>query len=114
MTDPYINWIDIRDRKPTAPGLYLVCNPNPTPAEPWFDNAEWYAKGDRIYLDLPAGLGDELERLQAVLHDEFTFFVPNEGFWHNNGDKAWELKAITHWAHLPNLPDGYERTEDIP
>ncbi len=113
MTDPYIDWIDIRDRKPTVTGLYLVCNPNPTPAEPWFDNAEWYAKGDRIYLDLPCGM-TELERLQSVLHDEYTFFTPNEGFWHNNGDKAWELKSITHWAHLPNLPEGYERTEDIP
>lgn len=109
----HINWIDISVEIPTKPGLYLICHPNPTCDEPWVDQAEWYDKGGRIYLDLPPG-GTELERIQAVLYDEYTFFTPNAGFWYNNGDKAWELKSITHWAFIPNLPDGYTRSEDIP
>lgn len=114
MTDnprAYIDWLDMRIEVPARPGLYLICHPNPTHDEPWVDQAAWYAKGDRICLDAPPGVEGMIEQF---IYEEYTFIVPHGGFWYNNGDKAWELKAITHWAFIPNLPDGYTRSEDIP
>jgi hypothetical protein len=109
----HIDWLDISVEVPVRPGLYLICHPNPTYDEPWFDSSAWYAKGDRIYLERPGGMS-EMDMLESIIYDEFTFIVPHAGFWCSDGNRAWELTVITHWAFIPNLPTGYKRSEEIP
>lgn len=108
-----IDWRDIRAEKPTQAGLYLICYPNPVHEEPWVDQCPWYAKGDRIYLDRPPGGGEE-GMLEQIFFDEYTFLVPHDGFRTTDGDSTWEVGATTHWARIPNLPEGYTRSEDMP
>lgn len=107
-----IDWRDITAKTPPMPGMYLTCTPNPARSEPWVDCAEWYAKGATIYLDNPER--GEAAMLRQIINGEYTFAVPRAGFWYTDGESAWELRRITHWASVPNLPDGYERPEDMP
>lgn len=105
------HWHDIRNERHTQPGEYLTVCPNPTYDDPYMSVAEWFCEGDVMTLDAPPGRG-EAHMLEVVFSDRYRFHVPRAGFWTQGGGKAWEFSAITHWAHLPNAPEGYMK-EDV-
>lgn len=103
-------WYKTSENPPTKSGMYLVIfRFDPLPNEEcglYVDCAEWMRKGEAWTPDpVPQDGKSEYDRLLGLIHGDYDEYVPEDGFYEQNGDKLYRVEP-EFWAELPMTPEG--------